>query len=258
MNDRMPTLFIGHGSPMNVVEENEFTQGWKEITQTIPRPEAILCVSAHWYIPSTSVTAMEQPRTIHDFYGFPPELYKQQYLAPGSPDLAEKVSTALAELSVSLDTAWGLDHGTWSVLKKMYPEADIPTIQLSIDYSKPPEFHFELGQKLAFLREQKVLIIGSGNLVHNLGAIIWESEDSVYEWAQQFEDTITDSIFNSEESVFVDFKNVSEIARKSHPTLDHYLPLLYAVGAGGLDGSLKVFNKKLIHGSISMTSFKIG
>jgi len=258
MSERMPTLFIGHGSPMNAVEDNEFTQGWNEIASTIPEPDTILCVSAHWYIPSTEVTAMDRPQTIHDFYGFPLELYQQQYPAPGIPELAECVSETLKEYSIGLDLSWGLDHGTWSVLKKMYPKANIPTFQLSIDSSKPPQFHFELGRKLDFLRDQGVLIIGSGNLVHNLGAVVWNSEDTVHEWAQQFEGTITDSIFNSNESVFVNFENIRDLAKKSHPSLDHYLPLLYAIGAGGLDVEPVPYNQSIIHGSISMTCFKFG
>lgn len=251
----MPTLFIGHGSPMNTIEENEFTQGWREIADTIPRPDAILCVSAHWYIPNTMVTAMVQPRTIHDFYGFPPELYKQQYPAPGAPELAAKVSSFLTEYSIDLDTNWGLDHGTWSVLKKIYPEADIPTLQLSIDYSKPPQYHFALGQKLEFLRDQGVLIIGSGNLVHNLGAVNWNSQEFAYDWAQEFEEKITGSILKNTESTFINFDNLEVLSKKAHPTLDHYLPLLYSIGAGGLSIEPEVFNQKFVYGSISMTSF---
>ena len=252
----MPTLFVGHGSPMNTIEDNEFTKGWSEIAKSIPKPDAILSVSAHWYIPSTRVTAMEQPRTIHDFYGFPHELYQQQYPAPGAPELAAKVSSFLKEYSIGLDMSWGLDHGTWSVLKKMYPKADIPTLQLSIDYSKPPSYHFELGRKLEFLRDQGILIIGSGNLVHNLGAVTWNSQDSVYDWAKQFEDAITDAILSNRESVFIDFENLQDLGKKAHPTLDHYLPLLYSIGAGGLINEPEVFNQKILMGSISMTSFK--
>jgi len=258
MSERMPTLFVGHGSPMNTIEENEFTQGWREIAASVPKPNAILCVSAHWYVPSTMVTSMERPKTIHDFYGFPPELYQQQYPAPGAPDLAAKVSSSLTEYSIGHDISWGFDHGTWSVLKKMYPEADVPTIQLSIDYSKQPQYHFELGRKLSYLRDEGVLIIGSGNLVHNLRAVVWNSEDYVLDWAQQFEESITKSIFNDNESVFVNFKNMSDLASKAHPSIDHYLPLLYAIGAGGLKDEPDVYNKKIIHGSISMTCFKFG
>lgn len=258
MTERMPTLFIGHGSPMNTIEENEFTHGWSDIAKAIPKPDAILCISAHWYVPFTMLTAMDQPRTIHDFYGFPPALYEQQYPASGAPELATMISESIKEYTVGLDQSWGLDHGTWSVLKKMYPEAKIPTIQLSIDYSKPPQFHFELGQKLDFLRDQRVLIIGSGNLVHNLGAVVWHSKDSVYDWAQQFEEIITNSIFSDTESVFVNFEDIENIAKKSHPSLDHYLPLLYALGAGGLKDEPEVYNQKIIHGSISMTCFKFG
>jgi len=256
MSEQMPTLFIGHGSPMNAIEENEFTEGWREIANSVPKPKAILCVSAHWFIPSTQVMCAEQPRTIHDFYGFPPELYKEQYPAPGDPRLAEKIASFLMEYSVGLDTIWGLDHGTWSILKRMYPEADIPTLQLSIDYSRPPKHHYEIGQKLEFLRDQGVLIIGSGNLVHNLGAVVWNQPNSVYPWAQQFEIAITESLYTKEEPVFLNFDGIEEPARKSHPSLDHYLPLLYAVGAGGFTDEPVIYNQKLIHGSISMTCFK--
>lgn len=258
MTEQMPTLFIGHGSPMNAIEENEFTEGWRDIAKSVPRPKAIVCVSAHWFIPSAQVMHSAHPRTIHDFYGFPPDLYKEQYPAPGDPKLAEKISSFLMQYSIGLDNMWGFDHGTWSVLKKMYPEADIPTVQLSIDYSKPPKYHFELGQNLEFLRDQGVMIIGSGNLVHNLGAVVWNRPDSAYNWAKQFEEAITESLYKDEELVFLSFDGIEETAQKSHPSLDHYLPLLYAVGAGGLKNRPVVYNQKILHGSISMTCFKFG
>jgi len=243
---------------MNAIEENDFTRGWETISKGIQRPEAILCVSAHWFVPRTSVTTEERPRTIHDFYGFPSELYEQQYPALGNPDLAKRISSALGDYSIGLDTNWGLDHGTWSVLKKMYPVADIPTIQLSINYSKPPRYHYELGQKLEFLRDEGVLIIGSGNLVHNLGAVVWNSETYEFEWAKQFEDVIKQSLFTGNDRKFIDFEGISDIARKAHPTPDHYLPLLYSIGAGGLETDPLVYNEQFIYGSISMTSFQFG
>lgn len=252
----MPTLFIGHGSPLNSIEENEFTKVWREIASKIPRPDAILCVSAHWYISSLMVGAMKHPRTIHDFYGFPPELYQQQYPAPGFPNLAKMISQSLENYSISLDQSWGLDHGTWSVLMHMYPDADIPTLQLSIDYTKPPRFHFELGQKLAFLRNQRVLIIGSGNLVHNLAAVNWRNQNLVYEWAQEFEEKIYDSLYSDNQATFIDFENMKDVGKKAHPSLDHYLPLLYVKGAASSSQAIEVFNRKIIMGSISMTCYK--
>jgi 4,5-DOPA dioxygenase extradiol len=241
---------------MNSMEEDGFTQEWRNIASTIPEPSVILCISAHWYIPSTMITAMDLPKTIHDFYGFPPELYEQQYPTSGSPELAATISSSLLEYSINLDTQWGLDHGTWSVLKKMYPEANIPTLQLSVNYSMPPQYHFELGKKLEFLRNQGVLIIGSGNLVHNLGAMTWNSPGYVYDWANLFEEKITESIFNNQKSTFIDFENLQDLGRKAHPTLDHYLPLLYSIGAGGLMNEPEVFNQKFMYGSLSMTCFK--
>ncbi|MFX1483623.1 MAG: 4,5-DOPA dioxygenase extradiol [Promethearchaeota archaeon] len=258
MSERMPTLFVGHGSPMNTVEDNEFTQGWNEIAGTIPKPSLVLCVSAHWYVPFIKLTAMEEPRTIHDFFGFPSELYELQYPAPGSPKSAEMISESLKEYSIGLDTSWGLDHGAWSVLKRMYPEADVPVIQLSIDYSQPPRFHYKLGKKLEFLRDQGVLIIGSGNLVHNLGAMRWDSVYSEYVWAREFEDKIEKSIIDNDDASFIDFENFSGIARNAHPTLDHYLPLLYAKGASTEYDGIKLFNQKIVYGSVSMTCFKFG
>jgi len=256
MSHRMPVLFVGHGSPMNTIEDNEFTEGWRNIATTIQKPEAILCISAHWYTPSTMITTMENPRTIHDFYGFPSELYQQQYPAPGAPHLAERISTAINEYSVSLDESWGLDHGTWSVLKKMYPAANVPTIQLSIDYSKPLVYHYMLGRSLEFLRDEGVLIIGSGNLVHNLGAIMWNSPNAVQDWAREFEETIVESLQPINNEVLTNFEGIRDTAKKSHPTPDHYIPLLYAIGAAGDTGKLEIFNQKIIYGSLSMTSFK--
>lgn len=243
---------------MNTIEENEFTQGWKEIAQSIPTPTTILCVSAHWFVPSIMVTSMEHPRTIHDFYGFPPALYEQKYPAPGDPDFASMISESLSDLPVSLDQSWGLDHGTWSVLKQMYPEADVPTVQLSIDYTKPPEFHFKLGRRLSFLRDQGVLIIGSGNLVHNLRAVDWHNPGSVYNYSTEFEEIILSALNENNDAILYNLHEIDDLARKAHPTLDHYLPLLYAKGAATNTNSIDTYNQKIILGSISMTCFKFG
>lgn len=254
----MPTLFIGHGSPMNAIEENEFVQGWREIAESIPIPAAILSISAHWYIPSTAITSMNHPRTIHDFYGFPPALYEQQYPAPGSPELADTISRLIKDYNIGLDQSWGFDHGTWAVLKQMYPKADIPTIQLSIDYTKPPQYHFELGKHLEGLRDQGILIIGSGNLVHNLGAVDWHNPGSVYSFATEFEETILDALDEQDDEILYDLDAMNDLVRKAHPSLDHYLPLLYARGASTSDDVIKKYNQKIILGSISMTSFRFG
>ena len=251
----MPTLFIGHGSPMNSIEDNEFTKGWITIAGEIPKPDAILCISAHWYVPSTMVTSMKQPRTIHDFYGFPQKLYEQQYTAPGSPELASTIANSLREYTVTTDSSWGLDHGTWSVLKKMYPDANIPTVQLSIDYSKPPQFHYDLGSKLDFLRNQNVLIIGSGNLVHNLSMINPQSDAPAYDWAVKFEEEIMKSLNAKDDEALVNFKDMGRVAEQAHPYVDHYLPLLYAKGAAGKDTSMQVYNQHFVYGSVSMTCF---
>jgi len=252
----MPTLFIGHGSPMNSIEDNEFTREWNRIASEIQKPDAILCISAHWYVPSTMVTSMKQPRTIHDFYGFPQKLYEQQYAAPGSPELALTAVDSLKEYTITTDQSWGLDHGTWSVLKKMYPEANIPTIQLSIDYSKPPQFHYDLGSKLDFLRDQSVLIIGSGNLVHNLAMINPQPHASAYEWAEKFEAEILRSLNARDDDALINFKDMGRVVEQAHPYIDHYLPLLYAKGAAGKDCKLHVYNQRVVYGSVSMTCFK--
>jgi 4,5-DOPA dioxygenase extradiol len=253
---KSPVLFIGHGSPMNAIEDNEFTKGWQKIASEIPRPKAIICVSAHWFVPSTMVTAMEQPRTIHDFWGFPSELYEQQYPAPGDPALAETIINALPNYNITLDQSWGLDHGTWSVLKQMYPNADIPTIQLSIDHSQASEYHYKLGSKLAFLRNQGVLIIGSGNMVHNLGMINPHMHQTAYDWAVEFEEYVMKSLRNNDDEALVKFKDLGRAASMAHPYVDHYLPILYAKGAAGNVSKYKVFNQHVFYGSVSMTCVK--
>jgi 4,5-DOPA dioxygenase extradiol len=255
-NGKMPVLFIGHGSPMNAIEDNEFTKGWRAVASEITRPEAILCISAHWFVPSTMVTAMEHPRTIHDFWGFPNELYEQQYPASGNPDLAELIVNSLPGTSISLDDSWGLDHGTWSVLKQMYPRADIPTIQLSIDYSQGPQYHYDLGSKLGFLRGQGVLIIGSGNMVHNLGMINPHMHQTAYDWAHKFEEYVMDSLRNNDDTALVKFEDLGGVASMAHPYVDHYLPLLYAKGAAGATEEYRVFNQRVFYGSVSMTCLK--
>jgi 4,5-DOPA dioxygenase extradiol len=253
---RMPVLFIGHGSPMNAIEDNEFTKGWRDIASEIPKPEAILCISAHWFIPSTMVTAMDHPRTIHDFWGFPGELYEQQYPANGNPDLAELIVNSLSDTSISLDDSWGLDHGTWTVLKQMYPKADIPTIQLSIDHSQEPQYHYDLGSKLGFLREQGVLIVGSGNMVHNLGMINPHMHQTAYDWVRKFEEFVMNSLRNNDDAALVRFKDLGGVASMAHPYVDHYLPLLYTKGAVGDALAYKVFNQEAFYGSVSMTCIK--
>ena len=255
MVEKMPTIFVGHGSPMNAIEDNEFSRGWRELAKKIPRPNAILCVSAHWFIPSSKITAMSNPKTIHDFWGFPQELYEQQYPALGNPELAKMISQSPTDVKIQLDSSWGLDHGTWSVLKRMYPQADIPVVQLSIDNSKPPQFHHELGKKLAFLREQGILIIGSGNMVHNLGAMDPDPNYPPYKWAKDFESSISASVLANNDVSLINFRELGTIAKEAHPFIDHYLPLLYSKGAGGSNCTSEVFNQKIVYGSVSMTSF---
>jgi 4,5-DOPA dioxygenase extradiol len=253
---RMPVLFIGHGSPMNAIEDNEFTKGWREIASEIPRPEAILCISAHWFIPSTMVTAMEHPRTIHDFWGFPNELYEQLYPASGDHELAELIVSSLPDWSITLDDSWGLDHGTWVVLKQMYPMADIPTIQLSIDYTQEPQYHYNLGSQLAFLRNQGVLIVGSGNMVHNLGMITPHMNQKAYDWATEFEEHVVKSLKNNDDASLINFKALGRVASMAHPYVDHYLPILYAKGAAGAPSECTFFNQQVFYGSVSMTCVK--
>jgi 4,5-DOPA dioxygenase extradiol len=231
MKKLMPVIFFGHGNPMNAISKNVYTEGWTAIGKSIPRPKAVLAVSAHWYIPATAVTANLVPRTIHDFGGFPKELYDVQYPAPGRPELARRFKELLAPVSVGLDENWGLDHGTWAVLRHVFPGADIPIVQLSIDERQPPQFHYEIGEKLAPLREEGVLVIGSGNLVHNLHAYAWgEHEVQPFDWAVRFEKHVRELLLKGDDTQLIAYERLGHDAMLSIPTPDHYLPLLYVLG----------------------------
>lgn len=254
----MPVLFLGHGSPMNAIELNEFSRGWQQVGKSLPIPTAILCISAHWETRGTFVTAVENPRTIHDFGGFPQALFDVQYPAPGSPELAMETKRLLKTTEVGLDETWGLDHGAWSVIKHLYPNADIPVIQLSLDYSKPPQYHYELASELAALRNKGVLIIGSGNMVHNLRTIDWKKPDTGFDWALETDAKMREWISDGNHQALIDYKKGGRAFERSIPTPEHYLPLLYTLGLQGKNEELSFFNTKTIMGSISMTSVKIG
>jgi 4,5-DOPA dioxygenase extradiol len=253
----MPALFIGHGSPMNALENNRYTEVWQQLGNSIPKPKAILAISAHWYIPTLAVTAMAQPKTIHDFGGFPPALFAFQYPAPGSPELAQRVKALLAPLDVQLDQSWGLDHGTWSVLAHVFPQADIPVVQLSIDRSRPNQFHYDLGKKLAALRDEGVLILGSGNVVHNLPLINWQQGNIAYDWATRFEKKAKDLLARNEHQALIDYDRLGNDGALSIPTPEHFLPLLYIMGAQRAGDQVQFPVEGIELGSISMLSIKI-
>ena len=257
----MPVLFLGHGSPMNAIEENEFVTGWRNIGKTIPKPNAILCVSAHWETRGTFVTAMEQPRTIHDFGGFPTELFEVQYPAPGSPELAKETKTLIKKAEVGLDDKWGLDHGCWSVVKHLYPDADIPVIQLSLDYLQSPQYHYDLSKELSSLRKKGVLIIGSGNMVHNLGMVSWDRMEEPgygYDWAIEANEKMKKFILSNDHKSLINYKLQGSGFNLAIPTPDHYLPLLYSLALKEENESIEIFNDKAVAGSLTMTSIKIG
>lgn len=259
MVDPMPAIFFGHGNPMNALSSNAYTVAWRKIGEQTRRPKAVLSVSAHWYVPETGVTITTAPRTIHDFGGFPRELYEVQYPAPGDPELAQRVQHLLAPLEVKLDSSWGLDHGTWSVLRHVYPAADIPVVQLSIDETKPASFHFEIGKKLAPLRDEGVLIVGSGNLVHNLHTYAWGRHPSdPYDWAVRFERTARDMMLAGEYKPLVNYDTLGRDAALSIPTPDHYLPLLYVLAARQSKERVNFPVEGVDGGSISMLSVQIG
>ncbi len=254
---KMPAVFVGHGSPLNAIEDNEFSRAWAGAGQALPRPKAILCVSAHWETAGTHVTAMEQPKTIYDFYGFPSELYAQRYPAPGSPDLARLVQATVSKARVGADLTWGLDHGTWSVLRRMFPEADIPIVQLSLDRTQPPAFHYELGRELATLRNQGILIVGSGNIVHNLRQVIWQDQ-AQYDWALEFDAAIKQWILARDHDSIIQYQKLGPAARLAVPTLEHFLPLLYILALQDKDESIAFFADRVTYGSISIRSIRMG
>ena len=259
MPELMPAIFFGHGNPMNAIEQNEYTQKWNAIGARLPRPRAILCVSAHWYVPGAAVTVSTAPKTIHDFGGFPRELYNVLYPAPGEPELARRVQQLLAPLPVALDERWGLDHGTWSVLCHVYPDASVPIVQLSIDETQPAAFHYDLGQQLAPLREEGVLIVGSGNLVHNLHTYAWgRHAPEPYDWAVTFEERARQILLSGEYDSLVHYEKLGREAMLSVPTPDHYLPLLYVLGANTRQDKVEFPVDGVDGGSISMLAVEIG
>jgi len=257
---KMPVLFLGHGSPMNAIEENEFVQGFRNAGKSIPKPSAILCISAHWETNGTLVTAMEMPKTIHDFGGFPRELYEVQYPAPGSPELAGQTKDLITTANVGLDQQWGLDHGCWSVVKHLYPKADVPVIQLSLDRGKGPQYHYDLAKELASLRNKGILIIGSGNMVHNLRMVAWDrlnDDDYGYDWALEASNKMKDYILTNNHEPLIHYQNQGKAFQNSIPTPEHYLPLLYVLALKEKNETADLFNDKAVGGSLTMTSVKI-
>jgi 4,5-DOPA dioxygenase extradiol len=256
---KMPVLFLGHGSPMNAIEENEFVQAFRELGRDIPKPESILCISAHWETRGTHVTAMPKPKTIHDFGGFPPELYEVQYPAPGSPVLAQSAKESVSLTEVGLDQNWGLDHGAWSVIKHLYPEADVPVVQMSLDYTKGPEYHYELAKQLGRLRRRGVLIVGSGNMVHNLRLIDWRrlNDEFSFDWAAEAGEKMKTLVLEGDHKSLASIRSLGRAFEMAIPTAEHFLPLLYALASQEKDDAVSFFNDKPIGGSITMTSVRI-
>ncbi len=257
---KMPVLFLGHGSPMNAIEDNEFVQGWREIGKSLPKPDAILCISAHWETRGTFVTAMENPVTIHDFGGFPRALFDVQYPAPGSPELAKETKRIIKKTEVGFNENWGIDHGCWSVIKHLYPKADVPVIQLSLDYYQTPQYHYDLAKELIPLRTKGVLIVGSGNIVHNLGMVAWDklnTADYGFDWAQEAREKMKKFILTDDHKSLIDYKSQGKAFNLSVPTPEHFLPLLYALALKDEGEKVNIFNDKTVAGSLAMTSVKI-
>ncbi len=252
--ERMPLLFVGHGNPLNAIEDNSFSHAWIELGKSLPKPKAILSISAHWLTRGTRVLSVERPKTIHDFGGFPPELYAVQYNAPGAPQFAKETQQLLLQHHVHLDDEWGFDHGTWSVLKRMYPQADVPVYQLSIDYGKPMSYHYELAKDLSALRDRGVMIIGSGNIVHNLQKVNFQNNSQPYDWAVEFDATIKKWIESGNHGAIVNFQRLGQLSSLAHPTYDHFLPLLYVLGVQHKKDLLSFFNDQFDMGSVSMRS----
>lgn len=257
---KMPVLFMGHGSPMNGIEDNEFSQYWSKLAKEIPEPKAVLVISAHWLTKGTHITAMEHPKTIHDFGGFPKELFAVQYPAPGSPAIAKETVALVHQTNVGLDHDWGLDHGTWTVVRHMYPHANIPVLQLSIDYHQPASYHYSLAKELQALRKKGVLIMGSGNMVHNLRMVAWDKMNVPnygYDWAQEMNDTFKKLIRSKDHTPLINYEKLGPAAQLAIPTPDHYYPLIYTLGLQDNKDEVEFFNDRLVAGSLTMTSVKI-
>lgn len=254
MSDKMPVLFVGHGNPMYAISDNKYNKVWRELGKKLVLPKAVLCVSAHWLTKGTFVTMMDKPKTIHDFYGFPDELFQVNYPVDGSKQYAQKTIDGVKSAKVNGDYEWGLDHGAWSVLMNMYPEANVPVYQMSIDYTKPAKYHFNLAKELSFLRNKGVLIVASGNVVHNLRMVKWDEGAKPFDWALEFDDIVKKCIEENNPKVLVDYEKLGELARLSHPSNDHYLPLMYTLGLRAKEDSLEFFNDTIDMGSMSMRS----
>jgi 4,5-DOPA dioxygenase extradiol len=257
----MPVLFVGHGSPMNGIEDTEFSRRWTQMAKEIPTPKAVLVVSAHWFTKGTQITAMNFPRTIHDFGGFPKELFEVQYPAPGDPVLAKEAAVLLHSAHVELDHDWGLDHGTWTIVRHMYPDANIPVLQLSIDYTKDAQYHYDLAKELYALRKRGVLIIGSGNMVHNLRMLAWDKlneSEYAYDWATKMNNTFKELITDGNHNALINYSLLGKDAMLAIPTPEHYLPLMYTLGLKSNKDHVSFFNDKAVAGSLSMTSVKLG
>jgi 4,5-DOPA dioxygenase extradiol len=256
----MPVLFLGHGSPMNAIGENEFVKGFRKMGEEIPKPKAILCISAHWETRGTHVTAMEKPRTIHDFGGFPQALYEIQYPAPGNPGLAREIKNKMKKTGIGLDESWGLDHGAWTVFMHMYPNADVPVVEMSLNYDQPPQYHFDLARELSSLREKGILIIGSGNMVHNLRMIAWDKLDDTfgYEWALEADERMRKFILGGDHKSLINYPKQGRAFQLSIPTPEHFLPLLYVLALQKPNEPVSFFNSKPVGGSLTMTSVRIG
>ncbi len=259
-DEKLPILFMGHGSPMNVIEDNEFSKRWKAMGKEITKPSAVLCISAHWLTKGTHITAMNNPQTIHDFGGFPKALFDVNYPAPGNPELAKETAGLIHKTQVGLNHDWGLDHGTWSVVKNMYPEANIPVLQLSIDYNQPAQYHYDLAKELAALRKKGVLIIGSGNMVHNLGMIAWDKANEPnygFDWAIEMNEKFKKHISEGDHKSLINYQNYGLAGKNAIPSPDHYYPLLYILGLIEPKEKVSFFNDKLMMGSLTMTSVKV-
>ncbi|MDO8499823.1 MAG: 4,5-DOPA dioxygenase extradiol [bacterium] len=254
---RLPVLFVGHGSPVNAIEDNEFTRAWESEGENLPKPAAVLCISAHWFVDGTFVHGAKRPQTIHDFYGFSPELYAVRYDCPGAPAVAREVQGIVTTAKVQWDTDWGLDHGCWVVIKRLFPEADVPVFQMSLDATKPPQFHYDLARELHALRRQGVLIIGSGNIVHNLWLITYDETAPPYDWAIEFDEVTKKLITAGDHRALIDYKKMGHAAHLSIPTPDHYWPLLYTLALQEKDEQAYFFVEGLTYKSISMRSVVI-